>query len=431
MRTIITCFLSVAASLIMLASLVSCEKVNTSSDDLTQSNSDMPVEGNPEAKSAFSPIAMSESQKKMGVSINSFALDMLAGTIKENPDEDLVFSPISLSVDLSMCAAGAKGETADQMKGLLGFSDISNEDVNEYFRVLTEGLVKVDSLSSFTSANSLWVSESIPLKDAYVNTVSEAYRAKVSNVDFSSPSAAISINEWCKENTAGKIAGMLPEAPANISVALLNANLFNGIWGHKFDENLTTGPFHGRKGDVQSEFMTASDNEYGYYRLNSCRLLSLPYGKGGFSFLIAYPYEGTSADAVIKELNNPDNLQIMTMVSGLTRKINVSVPKFKIESTVDNIRNSLESLGMKNPFSKDADFSGMTDIPMKIDEILQKCCLEVNEKGTEAAAVTQIIMVTSLPDQSTTEDEFIVDSPFLFFILEEGSGTILYAGQKI
>ena len=369
---------------------------------------------------------MSESQFDISLSLDKFGLGLLSKSIRETPEEDLLISPLSLSFNLALCALGADGETADQIKSVLSLEKLSADEMNEYFKTLASGLGTVDSLSTFTSANSIWADYSFPLKPSFVSDATSFYQAKAQNVDFSSDDSWAAINSWCDEMTAGQVREM-PKMTGT-SLALINALHFKGEWGHVFDKDNEVGVFHTSTGDVPCEFMT-SEAEFGYRRLNTCRLLSLPYGKGGFEMLVIYPFDGVSFDDTLAELESEIGRYSLVTAYANLHKIKVKMPLFRIENTKSDFVETLKSMGLELPFSDKADFSRMTDQNTKIDAIVQKSCIDVNETGTEAASISATYSYIYNPGGDyVKDDEFFVDSPFMFMLMECGSGTILYAG---
>lgn len=148
--------------------------------------------------------------------------------------------------------------------------------------------------------------------------------------------------------------------------------------------------------------------------------------------LIAYPYDGISFSETLSELNSLANRIAMTVVPGFLHELKIKLPKFTINNSEQDFIPVLKSLGLDIPFSEKADFSGISEIPFSMGKVIQKSCIDVNEKGTEAAAVTRISSLMLNPGGSLIDDtEFYVDSPFMFFVMESGSGSILFAGQKV
>lgn len=339
-------------------------------------------------------------------------------------ESDIVFiSPLSASIALSMTAAGAEGATQEEMLRTLGFEGLSVKDLNACNRGIIDLLSSDPEGVELNVANSLWVSDRFTLKSLYIRTAGSEYSARVSNLDFSDPASPSVINRWCAENTAGRIDKMIENIDPATQMYLLNALYFKGMWTTPFDAaNTRKDIFHGNRRDSEVEFMhrTAS---FPYYIGPEGALLELPYGEGSFVMDIFLPAEGVSAEEFASGLDG----EALSTLTGLLQsdRIKVTLPKFKAEYET-SLNATLQRLGMRDAFTPSADFSGMSKEPLMISEVKQKTFIEVNEEGSEAAAVTSVaVMRTSLAPEPL---EFRVDRPFVFLIRERTSGTVLFMG---
>lgn len=339
-------------------------------------------------------------------------------------ESDIVFiSPLSASIALSMTAAGAGGATQEEMLRTLGFEGLSVKDLNACNRGIIDLLSSDPEGVELNVANSLWVSDRFTLKSLYIRTAGSEYSARVSNLDFSDPASPSVINRWCAENTAGRIDKMIENIDPATQMYLLNALYFKGMWTTPFDAaNTRKDIFHGNRRDSEVEFMhrTAS---FPYYIGPEGALLELPYGEGSFVMDIFLPAEGVSAEEFASGLDG----EALSTLTGLLQsdRIKVTLPKFKAEYET-SLNATLQHLGMRDAFTPSADFSGMSKEPLMISEVKQKTFIEVNEEGSEAAAVTSVaVMRTSLAPEPL---EFRVDRPFVFLIRELTSGTVLFMG---
>ena len=339
-------------------------------------------------------------------------------------ESDIVFiSPLSASIALSMTAAGAEGATQEEMLRTLGFGGLSVKDLNACNRGIIDLLSSDPEGVELNVANSLWVSDRFTLKSLYIRTAGSEYSARVSNLDFSDPASPSVINRWCAENTAGRIDKMIENIDPATQMYLLNALYFKGMWTTPFDAaNTRKDIFHGNRRDSEVEFMhrTAS---FPYYIGPEGALLELPYGEGSFVMDIFLPAEGVSAEEFASGLDG----EALSTLTGLLQsdRIKVTLPKFKAEYET-SLNATLQRLGMRDAFTPSADFSGMSRESLMISEVKQKTFIEVNEEGSEAAAVTSVaVMRTSLAPEPL---EFRVDRPFVFLIRERTSGTVLFMG---
>ena len=354
---------------------------------------------------------------------SSFAFGLFQD-ITAYDESDIVFiSPLSASIALSMTAAGAEGATQEEMLRTLGFGGLSVKDLNACNRGIIDLLSSDPEGVELNVANSLWVSDRFTLKSRYIRTAGSEYSARVSNLDFSDPASPAVINRWCAENTAGRIDKMIENIDPATQMYLLNALYFKGMWTTPFDAaNTRKDIFHGNRRDSEVEFMhrTAS---FPYYIGPEGALLELPYGEGSFVMDIFLPAEGVSAEEFAAGLD----CEALGTLTGLlqTDRIKVALPKFKAEYET-SLNATLQRLGMRAAFTPSADFSRMSREPLMISEVKQKTFIEVNEEGSEAAAVTSVaVMRTSLAPEPL---EFRVDRPFVFLIRERTSGTVLFLG---
>ena len=354
---------------------------------------------------------------------SSFAFGLFQD-IAAYDESDIVFiSPLSASIALSMTAAGAEGATQEEMLRTLGFGGLSVKDLNACNRGIIDLLSSDPEGVELNVANSLWVSDRFTLKSRYIRTAGSEYSARVSNLDFSDPASPAVINRWCAENTAGRIDKMIENIDPATQMYLLNALYFKGMWTTPFDAaNTRKDIFHGNRRDSEVEFMhrTAS---FPYYIGPEGALLELPYGEGSFVMDIFLPAEGVSAEEFASGLDG----EALSTLTGLLQsdRIKVTLPKFKAEYET-SLNATLQHLGMRDAFTPSADFSGMSKEPLMISEVKQKTFIEVNEEGSEAAAVTSVaVMRTSLAPEPL---EFRVDRPFVFLIRELTSGTVLFMG---
>jgi len=354
---------------------------------------------------------------------SSFAFGLFQD-ITAYDESDIVFiSPLSASIALSMTAAGAEGATQEEMLRTLGFGGLSVKDLNACNRGIIDLLSSDPEGVELNVANSLWVSDRFTLKSRYIRTAGSEYSARVSNLDFSDPASPSVINRWCAENTAGRIDKMIENIDPATQMYLLNALYFKGMWTTPFDAaNTRKDIFHGNRRDSEVEFMhrTAS---FPYYIGPEGALLELPYGEGSFVMDIFLPAEGVSAEEFASGLDG----EALSTLTGLLQsdRIKVTLPKFKAEYET-SLNATLQHLGMRDAFTPSADFSGMSRESLMISEVKQKTFIEVNEEGSEAAAVTSVaVMRTSLAPEPL---EFRVDRPFVFLIRERTSGTVLFMG---
>lgn len=414
-----------AAILIGTMLTVSCGKEDTGSGPVGPEEMEE-LDPNP-----FTPIILTYAEWQVASSANTFAFDAYRALYQ---DEQMLFSPLSLSLALSMTACGADGRTAEQMVHALGFDEYSTEDVASYYSKMVEGLRTVDNKTTFESANSVWIDKKLQVKESFLATAEEHFSVETQNVSFSDPSTLDAINRWCSDNTHGKIGKMLDSISPNCVMALINAIYFNGKWAFDFKDKTSKENFRTIAGEnVKLDMMSVSHN-MSYSEVDGWSMVQIPYGNGAFSMSVILPPEKTSFREAVEAFTS--DMWSNLYQSGGSANVNLRMPEFKFEYNVDGLVKVLTDLGMSDAFTGAADFSKMAEITdgdaLYIGDIKQKTFIEVNRKGTEAAATTVVEMFdSSVRPPEPKKVDFIVDRPFFFLIREKSSNSILFIGQKV
>jgi serpin B len=346
----------------------------------------------------------------------------------EDPGTNLFVSPLSASMALGMALAGAENETFTAMRDALGLEGMSREEIGASFRSLIELLSSLDPTVRMELGNSVWLRKGFEPEGEYVEEVEFDFDARVSTLDFADPTAADTINAWVSEATGGEIEGIVTPPISPLTVAfLINAIYFRGDWTIQFDPaNTRPGPFRREDGTVvTAPLMHLSDGELPFAWTPEYTAVELPYGGEAFAMTLVLPPEGVSLADFVAELDA--DAWNLILVSLSPREPPVVLPKFRLEYD-RQLNEVLKAMGMEPAFDPSvADFSRMhrdaLDMQLHVSEVKQKAFVEVDEKGTTAAAVTSVeVGVTSAPIG------FTADRPFLFAIRERLSGTLLFTG---
>lgn len=359
----------------------------------------------------------------------SFSYKLFRKTVAYDDEQNIMISPLSVSMALSMTLNGAEGETFDAMRETMELSGMDLNEINDGYRTLIKLLVEVDPEVKMMVANSIWHDAGFPVKQDFLDRVSEAFGASVEDLDFSDPTSVDRINNWVNSNTEGLIENIIDEIPDDMVMYLINAIYFKGNWLYPFDEEDTRiDDFNLENGETkQIDMMTQSDR-FATFFSEQVNMIELPYGDSLFSMTILMPAdENQPLDQFILESMTSENLdRWRSNLRTPFQNIPVQLPKFEMEYEIE-YNDILKAMGMEIAFDDSrADFSGLTDATKRliISEVKHKTFIRVDEKGTEAAAVTSVgIMPTSMPQP------MIVNRPFVFIIHERESGTNLFMGK--
>ncbi len=361
---------------------------------------------------------------------NRLGVELFQELFRAEPEKNLFISPTSIAMALAMTWNGADGATRDAMALTLGFEGVAEPDVNKANRFLLESLRSADEDVQLEVANSIWGREGIPFSDEFKKTNSLYYGAKTTDLDFTDPGAVKVINDWVGEKTHERIDKIVDRISAEDVMFLINAVYFKGRWTAEFDKKLTQDQdFHLADGSVKSHPMMRREDKYRYLKTDDLQAIRLPYGEDRFALYVFLPRSEQSLAEFVGQLT-PETLDDRLMQMH-RRKGEIVLPKFKHEYE-QNLNTVLGALGMDIAFDPGrADFYRMLDSPIDmafyISEVLHKTFVEVNEEGTEAAAVTSVRMTLTA---MAPEDDFqmTVDRPFFYMIRDDETGAVLFMG---
>ena len=345
--------------------------------------------------------------------------------------KNMVASPFSISAVVAMAYAGARQNTASQMKKSMAFPDKDKVLLEGYEDVLK--VLKSNENFTLEAANKLFVQNNYKLLDDYLALMKAHYKATPESVNFAeSEEARKLINQWVEDQTNKKIVELLPSGviTALTRIVLVNAVYFKGDWKSKFSatdtkkQEFTT--LAGTKVQVDMMHKTA---EYRGTRIKEldCAVLEFPYKGDRLSMLVFLSQKPEGFKAMEEKFAT---LDIVGLKTGGQFKFEVSLPKFKLESSHD-LKGGLQAIGMTDMFSMDAaDFSGITGTKdLFVSAVMQKAFIEVNEEGSEAAAATgMVMMMRSMP---APPQKFTCDRPFLFAIKDNLTGMVLFRGRVV
>lgn len=369
-------------------------------------------------------IALTKAQQEIVPSTRTFTFDLVR-VVASQEKGNVFISPFSLQTALSMASAGAVDQTLDEINTAIGYDGFSASDVASFYKTIVPALGNVDNTVDLAIANSLWAKSDYKIKDAYRNTLEKDFHASVRALGANSQK---DINKWVNKSTKGMIKNLGVNLD-NAVMLLLNAIYFKGIWAHPFDtkDNRmdTFYDYSGKSSQVEFMNQTLSCK---YYYGDVASSVSLPYGNGAYNMTIVIPTdEKSSIDDVLALLD--EKLWDDMVHSKSYGKVELSMPKFETEYNL-NLKNTLQYMGVSRAFTDMAQFDEMTEKSIKITEICQQAKIKLDEKGTEATAVTHIVFGATSAGPGAEAFRFKVDTPFFYAISEVSTGTILFAGVQ-
>jgi serine protease inhibitor len=379
-----------------------------------------------------------QNNKSMGGAIDNrlvtanerFGFKLFAEVSKQDAGKNVFISPASVGLALAMTYNGAVGETKQAMERALEIQGMNHADLNRAYAQLRQALATPDSKVELDIANSLWARKGVIFNPDFIQRDKQFYGADVTALDFNDPGSAATINSWVADKTKGKISKIVDQIDAQSVLFLINAIYFKGKWSLEFDkaktkeDTFTTGASQQKRHPMMQQ-----SGKYNYYEDKTFQAVSLPYGDGGVSMYVFLPKTGVSLDELQKSLtaSNWDSW----MKQFVQTQGEISVPRFRVEYEV-GLNDALKALGMGVAFDPNrADFTGIVQGSENafISRVKHKTFAEVNEEGTEAAAVTSIEMrVTSVMRPEKTF-RMTIDHPFFFAIRNNKTGTILFMGS--
>lgn len=368
---------------------------------------------------------------KLAAANNDFAFRLLRQIATEQKGASAFISPYSAAAALQMVANGAAGRTKGEMQQVLGTTGLSSTDLNQASKAAADLLDSGNTNLILTTANALWYRQGVAIKSSFTNANGKFFAATIKGLDFGNPPAAeAEINQWASEQTHGRIQGIADGMINSYTdLILANAIYFKGKWEDPFDVKLTKErPFHPASGGQKNLPMMEKSKKFTYRKGSGYQAVRLPYMGYDVAMYVFLPDVGSSPEKLL-EIMNGDKWRRVTMPGFADRGGTVVLPKFKLEDS-EELNQPLKAIGMNTAFDiKKADFSGMFADPHCVSEVRQKAFVEVNEEGTEAAAVTAIgIQATGIEFNPSPPFQMIVDRPFLFAIVDARSGMILFVG---
>ena len=375
----------------------------------------------PKEVKTFEPIELTVKQIEKVDADNRFAFNMFREISALSNEPNTFFSPLSLNMALGMLYNGASGETRTEMAKVLGMADFTEAEINEYYQKMLQILLNVDPLTEISIANSIWYRDGYPVKPPFIDINQKHFDAVVESLDFSKSDAADIINKWCADKTKDKIKEIIKSPiSGDVMMYLINALYFKSNWQFQFDK-ANTHEANFTKADNQRitvSMMMQPTVTLPLYADQHLTCVEMPYGNQAFSMVAILPAYNMNIEQLIEHLNIDTWGNIVNNLRD--QEIMLGLPRFKIECEIP-LNEPVWNVGMQRIFS--GGFANISDGNLYVSEIKQKTFVEVNEEGTEAAAVTAIEMIES------ASPSFFANRPFLYLIKEKSSGVILFIGR--
>lgn len=355
---------------------------------------------------------------------NEFCYDWMKSSYKKN--ENLIFSPQSVSIAMSMAYDGARWKTKSEMAKVMHFHKNTKKNQEawaEYIRYFDQ--IKTPL---FYSANAAWAQKDFNFLDSYMKGL-ENYNAKIKAADFinttSREEARKKMNQWVESKTKNKIQQLIRKGDIDdqTRLVLINAIYFNAEWKTAFPvKNTETAPFYNGENKYKCEFMRTK-GEFMLYEDDNIQVIEIPYASDLSSMIIILPKQDKELNNVLGSLGE----EMITRIDSKMEKqeLLLSLPKFKLESRIE-MKEQFKAMGIINAFASTANFKGMNGKKnLMIDEVIHQAVIELDEEGTEASAATAVVVREK---SATIVPAFNANRPFIFMIRENKLGSILFAG---
>ncbi|KAK0162040.1 hypothetical protein PV327_008413 [Microctonus hyperodae] len=377
---------------------------------------------------SINSMALSENEEALNAdisSINNFGNEFNKIVSKEK-SSNYICSPFSVSMVLSMATCGAEGKTKSELQQNLHLPTDDTVMKNGY-QTLIDMINNIQGVE-LAVANKIFTTTGFEVNDTFKEATKLYFRSESESLDFSNAEqSAGAINNWAAANTKDRIKDIVkPDDVKSAVMIMANAVYFKGKWANKFNANLTRPlPFYINETATKNVDMMYRNGNYNWGTINdlNAKYIELPYENENVSMFIILPDE---FNGLAKIEENYDKINFAELSNGRKTEVELTMPKFKIENEFD-LKSTLQKLNIKDMFEDTANFHGINeDAALKVSKVIQKAFIEVNEEGSEAAAVTGIGFIRLLLPPS-----FAVDKPFICAIVVKINGTIQLFNARI
>lgn len=364
---------------------------------------------------------------RISAGTNDFAFDFFKNLQElEKADDNLFVSPLSLHMALGMLLNGAENHTADEILKTLKMEGVALEDLNAAYKTLLNDMPVADSKVSLGLANSVWYKNTFQVETDFKNVLNQSFNAEVTGLEFNN-AAKDKINQWASDKTNGKIKKVLDQISSDDVMFLLNALYFKGDWTTKFDsKNTLDKAFHLQTGADKIVKMMYSKSDFALSVSEKYTAVKLPYGNGQFEMTILLPKTQNSISEILSSFTAAEWSKIKSDTA--KTGVNLGLPRFTLEYS-KKLNGTLTKMGISKMFGTAAELGKINrTVPTMVSFVKQDTYLGIDEKGTEAAAVTSIGIVATSAGPGYPP-QIICDHPFGIIISEKTSNTILFMGR--
>lgn len=374
------------------------------------------------------PIKLTAKQNERAEADNSIAFQMFREVSKQEGNNTF-FSPLSLNMAIGMLYNGASGTTRNEIVEAFGIMDFSETENNEYYKKISQALLKIDPTTDIAIANSIWYRNNFSVKKHFAEISKDYFDVEVQKLNFNNPGASNTINNWCAEKTNNRIKNLIGSTiPDDMMMYLVNVIYFKSQWQTdiKFDKKKTKLDNFTKTDNQKKKVNLMEQTSYlNYFADDYLQCIEMDYGNRAFSMVAILPSKSMNINQLIDYL---DSEKLKNVVKNMRwQKVWLKLPRFKIECDF-SLAQPVRDLGMEQMFS--GGFANISDDDLWVSDIIQKTFVEVNEEGTEAAAATTIVMIgASGRPKKIQPVRFFADRPFVYLIREKSTGAILFIGR--
>ena len=367
-------------------------------------------------------------QQQLIAANSGFSFRLFSELVREQSDANVFISPYSISTVLQMLSDGAGGQTEAELRQVLGTTGLSQAEMNQAHEGLDEIIRSAATNAVLNLANALWYRNDARLSPQFAAANQEFFHATVDGLDFAAPEAVQQINHWAARNTQGRIQEVIqPPIPPETAMVIANAIYFKGTWQQQFDLKQTQPrAFYFRGGGQAQVPMMRQTRSFEYLQTDRFQAVQLLYSGRDLAMQVVLPQTNTSLATLVSRLD--PSFWHDTLLAGFREHRGTLVlPRFQLRFSAE-LKPTLSALGLKSIWGAAADFSNMSQSRLFVSEVKHQSFVDVNEQGTEAAAVTSGVMALASVRNPAPPFEMTVDRPFLFVISHRATGSILFIG---